>query len=406
MGITQTLLTTAKITNESARILTNNLVFGRAANRDYDSEFGVRNAKIGSTVNIRMPIRPRGRVGPVIDPTAIKEAYVPLSFTGPIGVDYVFNSTEMYFAIDDFSNRFIRPAMVALANQIDLALFNTLAANTGNTIGVPGGVLTKEAAADAVLLAQARLTEMGMPVDDGLAVEVNSPQFNALLSGNNMRLFNDRAEVSDIYRKGRVGTYGGFEHYISNNVSRHTNGTFTGTPLVLGVGQSGNTLITDGWGANSSLNVGDTFTIAGVGAVAPQTYQALGYDQPFTVTAKTVTAGGVSTISISPAIDVGPGGGQNVTAGPADNAALTVLGTTGQTFSQAIAFHRDALVLASADLDVPPNIEGSYMRDPDSGIGVRYIRQFDARTDQWISRFDVMIAMGSLYPQLAVRIVS
>jgi hypothetical protein len=193
---------------------------------------------------------------------------------------------------------------------------------------------------------------------------------------------------------------------VSQNVGRHVNGTFTGTPLVNGANQTGSSLVTDGWGANSFLNVGDAFTIAGVYSVNPQTYVSTGNLMSFTVTAASVTAGGASTLSISPAI-VTDGGYKNVTAAPADNAALTVVGASGVGYNQAIAFHRDALMMASVDLPVPVGVErASYMRDPESGIGIRMVQQYDIRTDAFVTRFDVMIAWASLYPQLAVRIIT
>jgi hypothetical protein len=403
VGIEQKLLSTSMITTESARILSNNLVLGKSANRDFDTDFGVRGAKIGSVVNIRRPIRPRERYGPVIDPTAVVESYTPLAFTGPIGVDYAFTSTEMKLSIDDFSNRFIKPAMVRIANIIDVQGYTQLLSTTGQTVGTPGTALTSATAADAVLMAAAKLYEQGVQPDDGMLTEVNSPQFNAVLASGSSKLFNPTSEISRVYRKGTMGEFGGAEHFVSGNLGRHTVGTFGGTARVNGAGQTGDSLVTDGWTATTtSLNPGDSFTIAGVNAVGP-TGKSLGYLRQFSVTTKTVTNGaGASTISFSPAIEVGV----TVDAAPADDALITVLGTTGQSFAHAIMFHRDSLLLASVDLDVPPNVEGSFMRDTESGIGIRFIRDYDVRTDQWISRFDVMTAWGSLYPQLAVRIIA
>lgn len=406
MGMQQKLLTTSMITNEATRLLSNNLVLAKSVNRDYDSDFGVKGAKTGQTINIRRPIRPHGRVGPVIDPNAVVESYTPLTFAGPIGVDYTFDSTEMKLSVDQFSNRFARPAMVTLGNQIEQQGFNTLLSGSGNTIGTPGVALTAASAAQAVLDAAAILYDNGAPIGDMNLTEINSPAFNALLSGNNQKLFNPQAEIGKIYRRGMMGEYGGADHVVSQLVSRHTNGTFAGTPLVNGAGQSGSSLVTDGWSAGDSLNPGDSFTIAGVNAVNMATYTDLGRLQQFTVTAKSVTAAGASVLSISPEINAGPGGNQNVTAVPADNAAITILGTTGQSFSQAIMFHKDALMMASVELDLPRGVvDASYQRDPETGVGVRVVQDYDVRTDQWITRFDSMTTWGILFPQLIVRIL-
>jgi hypothetical protein len=42
--------------------------------------------------------------------------------------------------------------------------------------------------------------------------------------------------------------------------------------------------------------------------------------------------------------------------------------------------------------------------DPETGIGIRYVRQFDIRTNQVVDRFDTMVAWATLYEQLAARI--
>lgn len=393
------------ITSESTRLLSNNLVLAKSVNRDYDSDFGVKGAKIGQTVNIRRPIRPHGRVGPVIDPNAVVESYTPMSFDTQQGVDYVFSSVEEKFSLDQFSSRYIAPAMVTLSNQIEQQGFNILLGGSGQTIGTPGTAMNAADAAQAVLDAVAMLYQNGAPIGDGNLTEINSPAFNAKLSGNNMKLFNPTGEISSIYRRGLIGEYGGADHVVSQLVGRHTNGTFSGTPMVMGAGQSGDTLITDGWGAGSSLNPGDSFTIAGINSVNPATYTDNGNLQQFTVTAKSVTAAGVSTLSIAPAIVAGPGGLQNVTAVPADNAAITVLGASGLSFSQAVIFHKDALTMASVELALPQNVQASYASNPDTGVGVRVIQSYDIRNDQWITRTDAMTAWAVLFPQLIVRIL-
>jgi hypothetical protein len=54
---TRGLLTTDVITREALAVLENNLTFSRAVNRTYDAKFGFTGAKIGSTINMRIPHR-------------------------------------------------------------------------------------------------------------------------------------------------------------------------------------------------------------------------------------------------------------------------------------------------------------------------------------------------------------
>lgn len=401
------LLTISMITNEAAMVLGNNTVLAKCVNRDYDNDFGIVGAKIGQTINIRRPVRPITRSGPVVDIQSAVETYSPLTFTDPIGVDYAFTSQEMTFSIDDFSNRFIKPAMVAIANQVDKLGFD-LMSKVYNLVGTPGTPLTTSTARDAVLAAAAKLYDNLAPVDDGNLHFVNGSAFNAVLSGSNAALFNPQKEISEIYVKGFQGDFGGFRHYMDQLVQGHQNGVYAGTPKVKGGGQTGSSIVTDGWTpTTTSLNVGDVFTIDGVFQVNGQTRQNTGVLQQFVVTEKTVTdGGGESTIKISPAI-VTSGNFQNVTAAPADNADITVAGATGDFYNQSLGFHRDAFMLANKELVLPVGVERAmYGKDPLSGIGVRVVQQYDVRNDQFITRFDTMVAWATLYEQLAVRLAT
>jgi hypothetical protein len=378
-----TLLTISMITNEAAMVLGNNIVLAKCVNRDYDQDFGVVGAKIGQTINIRRPVRPVTRTGPVVDIQSAVETYSPLVFSDPIGVDYAFTSYEMTFSIDDFSNRFIKPAMVAIANQVDKVGFD-LMNKVYNLVGTPGTPLTTSTARDAVLAAAAKLYDNLAPVDDGNLHFINGSQFNAVLSGSNAALFNPQKEISDIYVKGFQGDFGGFRHYMDQLVQGHTNGTYGGTPLVNGGGQTGASLVTDGWTpTTTSLNVGDVFTIAGVFMVNGQTRQNTGILQQFTVTAQTVTSGGgASTIAISPAIVIS-GGFQNVTNAPADNAAITVAGASQDFYNQSLGFHKDAFMLANKELVLPVGVERAmYGKDPQSNVGIRVVQQYDKQAQE------------------------
>ena len=408
--MSNTLLTTSMITKEAARVLGNNLVLAKCVNRTYDSEFAIVGAKIGQTLNVRKPVRPTTSQGPVANIQGANESYAPLTFTDPYNVSYAFTSQEMLFSIDDFSNRFVKPAMVALANKIDAVGYSTIMNAIYNQNGTPGTPLTTATARDAVLQAAATLYNNDAPVDDGMLHCINTPGFNAVLSGSNAALFNPQKEVSEIYIKGMQGEFGGFTHYMSQNVLGHTVGVYGGTPLTnSATAQTGSSLITDGWTATTTvLKAGDVITIDGVNAVNPQTKVDLGFLQQFVVTADSVTDGsGNSTLAISPAI-VTSGGTQNVTAGAANNKAITVVsGASASAHQYSLAFHRDAFMAANKDLPLPGGVAmADYVKDPMSGIGVRVVQQYDVRNDQFITRFDTQVAWATLYEQLATRIAT
>lgn len=400
------LLTISMITAESARILGNNLQLAKRVNRDYDDEFAIKGAKIGQSLNVRLPARYTLRTGSVVDIQAQTETYAPLTFTDPVGVDLAFTSQELTFSMDDFANRVLRPAVVRVANGIEKLGYD-LTDSVFNAVGTPATALTTSTARDAVLSAAAKLYQNDAPVDDGLLSCMNNPSFNAVLSGSNAALFNPQREISESYIKGMQGDFGGFQHFMAQLVPSHTVGVYGGTPLAnSATAQTGSSIITDGWTPSTTvLKKGDVITFDGVYAVNPQTKSTLSYLQQFVVTADTVTDGsGNSTIAISPSI-VTSGAFQNVSAGVANNAAITVLGASTAVGAQALAFHRDAFMLANQELILPMGVEhAAYVREEQSGVGIRVVSQFDIRTNQHITRLDSMVAWATLYPQLACRI--
>lgn len=415
MSATNQLLTISMITEKSAIILGNNLVLAKCVNRDYDDEFAIKGAKIGQTLNVRKPARYTPRTGTVVEIQAQTETYAPLVFGQPVGVDLSFTSQELTFSLDDFSNRVTKPAVVAIANQVDRLGFD-IVNSSYNYVGAPGTALVAATARTAVLNAAARLYDSGAPVGDDNLHFISGSSFNATLSDSNAALFNPSGEISDIYVKGFQGAFGGFSHYMDQQTPTHTFGAWsTGSPTTQtsGTPQTGSSLVTVAWASSASavLAVGDVFTIGTAGtstavyAVDPQTKTNKTWLQPFTVTAVNVNDGsGNSTIAISPAI-VTSGPFQNVSQAAPNSAAITVAGASGVITQQAIGFHKDAILLANQELQLPMGIEtADYVRDDQTKVGIRLVTQYDIRTNQHISRFDTMIAWASLYPQLLTRV--
>jgi hypothetical protein len=208
---------------------------------------------------------------------------------------------------------------------------------------------------------------------------------------------------------------------MSPNTPVHTVGGLGGTPLVNGASQgtasggstdnpwaSTTSLVTDGWTAAAAnrLKAGDIITIAGVYAVNPDNKQNLGYLKRFVVTADAASDGsGNATLVLSPAIISG-GAYQNVTALPADNAAITVLnGTASTAYPQNILFHKDAFTMVTVDMDVPKGMDMAERMVVD-GVSMRFVRGFDITNNKRLCRFDVMAGFGSLQRDWALRLTA
>jgi len=401
-SVTNTLLTITMITREALRVLENSLVVLRFVNKEYDSRFAVEGAKIGTTLNVRKPPRYIGRLGQGLNLEDSVETSVPLVLDTQFGVDIQFSSADLALSIDDFSNRFIKPAVATVANKMDAdvtGLYNQLF----NVVGTPG---TTPNALLTYLLAGVALDNNACPMDDMRSMFL-TPLMQAYIVDALKGLFQQSSAIAEQYVKGVMGTAAGFDWAMSQNLATHTVGTYSGTPLVNGASQTGSSIITDGWGAGvSNLNKGDVFTMAGVYMVNPQSRQSTGVLQQFVVTDPISDTAGAMTISIYPAI-VTSGAFQTVTNSPADNAAITVVGASGTVSPQGLALHRDCITFASADLPLPRGVDmAARVTDDQLGVSMRMVRAYDINTDNYPCRLDVLYGVGVLRPELGCRVAA
>lgn len=385
-----TLLTPTAITRKALMILHQKLNFVGKINRSYDDRFANSGAKIGDTLQIRLPNQYTVRDGATLSTQDTTEKKVDLTVSTQKGVDVNFSSEELTLDLDDFSERVLEPAMSVLAANIEADAFNMYKAvyNQVDNIG--------NAATFAKLLAvRKQLTDNLAPLSPR-CLTLNT-QDNLDLVDGLKGLFQDSTQIAKQYREGMVGVIGGFgEIYENTVIPSHTVGAGSGY-LVNGAAESGSTLTVDtGTGA---LEEGDVFTIASVNRVHPETKADTGELQQFVVTAD--YAGGAGDISIAPAI-VASGAYQNVSAIPADNAALTFAGTASTAHDISLGFHRDAFAFVTADLVMPEGVDFASRQTYD-GISMRIVRDYDINNDKFPCRIDVLYGYKAIRPQIASR---
>ena len=398
--VANTLLTPTVITREALRVLKNNLGFAKGINRQYDNKFANSGAKIGSDITIRKPVRYTVRTGAAASLQTVAEKSVVLSLDTQAGIDFSFSDADLTLTIDEFSKRYIVPAIAAICNKVDsdiAALYYAIY----SSVGTPG---TTMASIDDAVDANVKLLEAGCPADQRSCMVVNPTAQGGVVKGSK-GLFQSSEQIKNQYEKGVMGIAAGFKWKMDQNVKMHTVGAYGGTPLVDGASQVGSSLVTDGWTSGAStLNKGDIFTIAGVYAINPQTRESTGSLQQFVVGADITSTLTAKTISISPEIIVS-GAYQSVSGSPADNAAITVLGTASASYPQNMAIHEDSIVLGCADMELPKGVDmAARVSDPDSGLSIRLVRQYDAASDTRITRLDILYGLKVVYPELACRV--
>ncbi len=388
------LLTPSVITKEALAILHQKLNFVGNINTQYDDQYAKSGAKIGNDLKIRLPNEFTVRSGATLSSQDVAESSTTLTVDTQKGVDFTFSSEELTMHIDEFKDRYLEPAMSVLAANIEsdaLSMYKDVY-NFYSGVGAANsfGNITQ---------AQKLLTDSLAPYGD--RSYLHNPQSVVDMLADTKGLFQDSSSISKQYKDGQLGKIAGFEHYENTLMPVHTTGTAAATTgyLVNGASQSGASLTVDG-GTTTFLK-GDVITIAGVNRVHPETKANTGVLQQFVVTADSGSS--ATTLAVSPSITA-TGGRQNVSAVPADNAAISkVGGGASADWQETLAFSKNAFAFATADLILPNGVDFA-AREVSDGISMRIVRDYAISSDTMPCRIDVLYGYKAIRPQLAARV--
>lgn len=389
------LLTPSLITKETLVILQNNLVAAGKVNRKFENQF----AKIGASLTIRKPNRFVAVNGPALSLQDVQEPSTSITISNQTHVDFQFTQQDLTLTIEEFSERYLKPAAETLANSVDYGVLQNYSA-VQNLVGTAG---TTPATFAALAAVGQRMDEGAVP-QDGRTLILNPASYWSLAAAFTTLYVKSVAEPA---LKGFLANIANFEIYMDQNTPTQTVGAYAGTPVVNGAGQAGSSLITSGWTGTISglLNVGDVFTIAGVYAINPQSRISTGALQNFTVTATANSSSGASTISIYPAI-VTTGAYQTVSAPPANNAAITVLtGAASSQHANNLAFVKDAFGLVVVPMELPQGVDFT-AREMVKNLSMTVVRAYDINSTNFPCRMDILWGTATYYPELAVRLTA
>lgn len=397
MASSNTLLTPTVIAKEALMQLVNSMSMSRHVHTAYKNEF----VKVGGTISIRKPIKFRATKAQARSNTNVSEPSTSLTVSTQAHVSWAFSSVDLTLTIEEYSKRYITPAALALANQVDTDLCG-LYSDVYNSVGVPG---TTPATFAVLGAAQRVLDDEAVPSEG--RVGILNPAANWALADGLKGTF-AQTVAKDIITKGWLGQIANLNLYMDQNVVRHTAGAFTSgsTPVMDGATLTGaSSIVTTGWGGSGTVKKGDVFTIADVYAVNPMSGASTGQLRQFTVTADNADTGAAMTIAISPTIVYGATNPySNVSALPLTGAALTFVGTESTIYPQNLIFHPNAFALVTVPLEMPANVWGARETDPEAGLSIRAVKQYDIDADEEIIRLDILYGMKAIYPELAVRL--
>jgi coat protein Gp5 len=404
-----TFITPQWVTTDTATgFLDSTKLIGRF-DRQWDDSFFNKpgGAQIGDTVQVRIEQRWTATEGQALQQQAILNQTVPITVNHQFNVGMGWSSAQATLEVEEVQSRYTRPAGKRLAAKWDRVAGAEVYKSVYFAVGTPGtNVSLNTTWGDAVALLQ----EQGVP-DEFIAVV--SPSQQNTLTGANQAMFNPTQFIGEMFKSGKFGgaALGMREWYFDPLLPTHTTGTYTASTILTdSAGQTGSTLTTDGWGTYA-LRAGDIFTVDGVYSTNPLEQDLnMGRLQQFTLSADQ-SGSTTATLAFTPAI-VTSGALQNVTAAPANNAAITFLGSTGAVAGtlaatitrQNLIFHPSAFAFVMVDLDRDlPGADSGYTSDKETRVKMRWARQWSVQTDQKASRIDTMGGVAAILPYFAVR---
>jgi hypothetical protein len=396
-----TSLTTDLITREALRVAHEKLSFLGTINREYDSSFAGAGGKHGSTLRVRKPVQYTRRTGSrVMDIQDSLETSSTITVATQDGVDMRFNSAELTLDIEDFSQRYIVPAVSQLVAGIEGDMISQFTKDIYNVVGTAG---TPPADLAALGAARARLNQQLAPKDGQRFVQMDSVTMGGMVNGLK-GLFQDSAQIKEAMREGFYGRLAMADLYENEKVWTMPNsGDVAGTLDTYTVVEGDTDLTVTGFSA--APVAGMVFTIAGVYDCHPETKAAYSHLKQFVVTSATTTV-----INFSPAIRIS-GARKNVSTAtgadisPSTTAAITFVGNASTNYQQSLMYHKDAFTFVTADLPIMDDAAKCVRRTQD-GLSLRVWQGSDIRNDEMLTRIDILYGGLTLRPEWAVRITS
>jgi len=314
-------------------------------------------------------------------------------------------------------------AMQALATQINISC--------ANVASLYGSLVVKRTVAasgfDDLAAADSVMVEQGLVGDSLRRVAIlHARDYNSMAGNLAKPMTSANSKVNAAYENGFVGNVSGFDTYKADytyslaaraGVTVTVNGAnqyFTpkatstaGTGEIQNVDNRFQTLpitVTSG-----TVKVGDAFTIAGVNAVHHITKTDTGQLKTFRVTAIVTGAGGTGTVQITPPIISATGATQaekeyqNVTAAPANGAAITFLNTVTGNVAPYFDTRAIELLPGRQGLDEEMMAAGATAMRSSTELGIEVVlyKWFDIKTKKFLYRADARWGVGCTNPEMA-----
>jgi hypothetical protein len=311
------------------------------------------------------------------------------------GVDMRFNSAELALNIDDFSKRYIEPAVKVLVSNVEADVLQDCTKGVANLVGAAGTVPGAGGDTSMIGSARARLNAFLAPMDNR-SIQIDSETMASIVNGNKA-LFHDQSQVKEAFLNGYYSRAAGFDWYENERILALANGSDVSGTVNDGAIASGESALTV---ASLAFNKGQVITAINtspIKAVHPETKQSYAFNRQFVA-----TADGTTALALSPAF-YSSGAKQNVSALPVNGEAVTFFGNTSTTYKNALAYHKDFATFVTADLPLMDDAHKCVRRVQD-GLSLRVWQGSNIVNDELLMRIDILYGWKVLRPDWACRI--
>lgn len=210
-----TILTPTVIARRAIAILYRDTVLSQLVHRDYEDEFA---NKIGDTITIRKPqtfvANDFNRATGIVLQN-YTETGIPMTLNKFKDVSFAITAEELTLKIDDFSGRFIQPAVAAIIQQLEadlLALRSSIPTYVGNVAGEMWNT------PESLIAARRELSLRGVPITDRYAV-VGSITSGEWLKNDLLKKANERGDTQGLREASLGNRLFSFDAYEHNGIS-------------------------------------------------------------------------------------------------------------------------------------------------------------------------------------------
>lgn len=358
-----TFLTPSIIAKEALMVLESQMAMAGLVHRDYSNEF----VNVGDTITVRKPAKfiAKNFTGATEDQDAT-EGSVDVKMDRFRDVTIPITSKELTLDIKSFSEQIVEPAMMAMAQAIDIDLLTVGVEKAGNTATVSGtpviGDIANISKALDIKKVPRTMRNLVMPPDILYKYNTLDNLTKLSYSGDSKAL--REAEVGRIYT---------MDTFMSQNCPENASATAGTATAYKVVGTKGTTQFTvsSGTAATATIKTGDKLIVNGYLYTCIEDL--------------TLVAGG-GTLKVDQKI-------------PA-----TILAATDATLikkAHGLGFYRNGLALVTRNLALPMGNSNSYIASA-NGIGVRVVMDYDSSSKTDRISFDTIYGIKELDSDMIV----